>query len=84
MFEFEERKCSSYAADGNLYNIYPGSKVEIHRMDNTIEIYWDKPSLNYCISSTKRLKGFYFRFYPDGSVVMKTPKIVHSWGPEIK
>lgn len=83
-FEFEERETSSYAVDGSLYNMYPGSKVEVHRMDQTIEIYWDKPSLNYCVSNTKKLKGFYFRFYPDGAVVMKTPKLLHCWGPDTK
>ena len=83
-FEFEERKSSSYAADGKFYNMSRGSKVEVHHMDQTIEIYWDKPSLKYCVSSTKKLKGFYFRFYPDGAVMMKTPKLAHWWGPEIK
>jgi hypothetical protein len=83
-FEFEERKTSSYAANGSLYNMHPGSKVEVHHMDQSIETYWDKPSFNYCVSSTKRLKGFYFRFYPDGAVMMKTPKLAHWWGPEIK
>jgi hypothetical protein len=83
-FEFEERNCSSYASNGSLYNLYEDSKIEVHRMDQTIEIYWNRPSLNYAICSTTKIKGFYFKFYSDGSVIMKTPKLIHWWGPESK
>jgi hypothetical protein len=81
-FQFSELKRSLYLNDGDIYVLSEGTKVEIHRKDKTIEIYWDKPTLSYCVHSCKTVKGHYFKFSSDGSVILKTKKLQHWWGPD--
>ena len=82
-FKFKEHKKDVYLVDGDVYVLFKGSKVEIHRNNKTIEVYWEKPSLNYCVDSVKHSKGNYFKFSSDGSVLLRTKKMEHWWGPDV-
>jgi hypothetical protein len=82
-FKFEEAKNDVYLVNGDVYVLFKGIKSEIHRKNKTIEVYWEKPTLNYCVSSVKKSKGNYFKFSSDGSVLLKTPKMEHWWGPDV-
>ena len=82
-FKFKEEKKEVYLMNGDIYVLFQGSRVEIHRNNKTIELYWDKPTLTYCIDSARYSKGNYFKFSSDGSVFLRAKKVEHWWGPDI-